>query len=576
MGIAADITIIIIAGFIGGLIAKQLRQPLILGYILAGVLVGPFTVGPTISGIEEIELLAEIGVALLLFALGIEFSFSELKKVKGVALIGTPIQILVTIALGYGFGLLFGWDWISSLWFGALISLSSTMVVLKTLENQGHMGTLSSRVMIGMLIVQDLAMVPLLIILPQISNLEAGLPVLGLAVVKAGAVLIGIVVIGTKIIPPIMRYVARWNSSELFLLTIAALGLGVGYGTYLIGLSFAFGAFVAGMVISESEHSYRALSNIIPLRDLFALFFFASVGMLLDPTFILENILLIASVVLLVFVGKGLLFGIVSRVFAYRNIIPIVVGLNCFQIGELSFILAQVGLSAGAISSEIYSLILASAVVTMVLTPFSSKLAQPLYRLKQRWFDSELVQTINLPESELQDHIVIAGVGRVGQYISNVLKQLDHRFIAIELDQHRIDQCQKAGTPTIIGDASHPVILKAAGVERAKLLIIAVPVFSAVRAIIENAKEMNPTLHIVARTQNQENLKVLHEMGVYEVVQPEFEAGLEITRQALIHLGSSEATIQKFTDAVRDDLYSPIFEATQGTPSKTFDIDSDT
>lgn len=574
MGIAADITIIIVAGFIGGLIAQQLRQPLILGYILAGVLVGPFTVGPTVSGVDEIELLAEIGVALLLFALGIEFSFSELMKVKGVALLGTPIQILVSIALGYVFGQVLGWGWIPSLWFGALISLSSTMVILKTLENQGNMGKLSSRVMIGMLIVQDLAMVPLLIILPQLSNLEAGLPELGFALVKAVVVLIGIVVVGTKIIPPVMRYVARWNSSELFLLTIVALGLGVGYGTYLLGLSFAFGAFVAGMVISESDHSHRALSNIMPLRDLFGLFFFASVGMLLDPTFLLDNMLLIASVVLLVFVGKGLLFSAITRIFDYRNIIPLAVGLSCFQIGELSFVLAQVGLNTGAISSDLHSLVLASAVVTMVLTPFSAQLAQPLYRLKKHWFKSEPAQTINLPETDLKDHVVIAGVGRVGQYTSNVLKQLGQPFIVIELDQHRIDQCQKAGSPTIIGDASHPLILKAAKVERAKLLIIAVPVFSTVRAIIDHAKEMNPGLHIVARAQDRENLKVLHDMGVYEVVQPEFEAGLEITRQALIHLNISAATIQRFTDAVRDDLYTPIYEAIQNPPSKPIELDT--
>ncbi len=429
--------------------------------------------------------------------------------------------------------------------------------------------------MIGMLIVQDLAMVPLLIILPQISDLEAGLPELGFAAVKAIAVLFGIVVVGTKIIPIIMRYVARWNSSELFLLTIAALGLGVGYGTYLLGLSFAFGAFIAGMVISESEHSHRALSNILPLRDLFGLFFFASVGMLLDPTFIFENILLIMSVVLLVFVGKGLLFSIISRIFSYGNIIPLAVGLSCFQIGELSFILAQVGFSAGAISSDLHALVLASAVITMALTPFISNLAQPLYKMKQRWFKSEPVQTINVPETTLQDHVVIAGVGRVGQYISNVLKQLDHHFITIELDQHRIDQSQKAGTPMIIGDASHPLILKAAGIPRAKLLIIAVPAFITVRTIIEHAKEMNPDLHIVARTQDQENLRVLHDMGVYEVVQPEFEAGLEITRQALIHLDFSADTIQKFTDAVRDDLYAPIYTATEENPSKNIEIETD-
>lgn len=289
MGIAADIVIIVVAALFGAIIAQKLRQPLIIGYIAAGVVVGPYTGGITITDLHEIELLSEIGVALLLFALGLEFSFRELKPVRSIALIGTPIQILLSMAYGFGIGQFFGWSITHSLWFGGFIALSSTMITLKTLMNEGWMGTLSSRVMIGMLLVQDLAVVPLMIILPQFSVPSAGLPLIGMAVAKSALFLLLMYFIGTRLLPWLLAYIAQWNSRELFILAITALGLGIGYATYLFGLSFAFGAFVAGMVLSESDYGHQALSDIIPLRDIFGLLFFTSIGMLLDLNFLLAN-----------------------------------------------------------------------------------------------------------------------------------------------------------------------------------------------------------------------------------------------------------------------------------------------
>lgn len=285
MGIASDIVIIVVAALIGALVAQRLKQPLILGYILAGVVVGPYTGGITIGDIHEIELLAEIGVALLLFALGLEFSLSELKPVRNIALLGTPIQIILSAAFGFALGRYLGWPPAQAVWFGALISLSSTMVTLKTLTGRGLMGTLSSRVMIGMLIVQDLAVIPMMIILPQLGDPEAGLPLLAVAVGKSIIFLVLMLYLGKKILPWLLGTVAQWNSRELFILSTTAIGLGIGYATHLFGLSFAFGAFIAGMVLSESDYGHQALSDIIPLRDIFGLLFFTSVGMLLDPAF---------------------------------------------------------------------------------------------------------------------------------------------------------------------------------------------------------------------------------------------------------------------------------------------------
>lgn len=561
MGIAGDIIIIVIAALIGGMVARLFKQPLIIGYILAGVVIGPHTGFVTVSNTHDIELLAEIGVALLLFAIGLEFSFRKLQPVRQIALLGTPLQMILTIALGVAIGRLFGFGWQKSIWPGALISISSTMVVLKSLMSQGWMGTLSSRVMIGMLIVQDLAIVPMMIMLPQLNNPRAGLSVLVAAALKAAVFIALMILLGTRMLPFLLKRIARWNSRELFLLFITALGLGVGYGTYLFGLSFAFGAFVAGMVLSESDYGHQALSDIIPLRDIFGLLFFTSVGMLLDPKFLLANWKMIFWLILLVMIGKGLIFAGISRLFGYRNIVPLAVGLGLFQIGEFSFVLERVGLSSQAIDMSLYSLILTATVTTMVLTPFVSGLAAPLYSLKKRYFKHEPLDTINLPRAGLSDHVVIAGGGRVGHHIAKILQRIDRSFVIIEQDFRRVERLKVEGFPIIYGDASQEVVLQAAQIQRASLLLLTVPSVVVSQSITEQVRRLNPQLHIVARAINEEHTEELHQLGVYEVVQPEFEASLEFTRQALLHLNISIKEIQQLTDAIRREMYAPLYES---------------
>ncbi len=564
MGIAADIAVIIIASLIGGLIAQRLKQPLILGYIMAGILLGPYAGGATISDIHQIEKLAEIGVALLLFALGLEFSFKELKPVRKIALIGTPIQIALTIAYGYALGRWLGWEWVPSLWFGALISLSSTMIILKTLENQGWMGTLSSRVMIGMLIVQDLAIVPMMIILPQLKNPEAGLPLLAVAALKAVFFLAVMILVGTRLIPRVMRHVANWNSRELFMLASTAIGLGVGYGTYRFGLSFAFGAFVAGMVLSESEYSHQALADILPLRDIFGLLFFASVGMLLDPAFLLANLGLVLFLVAVVMVGKGLLFGVLSRAFGYGNVVPLAAGLGLFQVGEFSFVLARTGIDTHSITPEHYTLFLTIAIVTMVLTPIISGFTAPIYAVVTRFTRRAAMETINLPERGFKDHLVIAGGGRIGNHVADVLHSLKIPFIVVEIDHRRVEQLQRAGFSVIYGNAGQAIVLDAAGIDRARILLITTPIAVVAKSIADQARKMNPDLTILARAESIEHIHMLRAQGVDHVIQPEFEAGLEFTRQTLLHLDIPVERIQQFTDTVREELYRPIYDANAG------------
>ena len=563
MGIAADIAIIVVAGLIGALLAQRLRQPLILGYILAGVVVGPYTGGVTVGDIHEIELLAEIGVALLLFALGLEFSLSELKPVRNVALFGTPIQILLTMAAGYAMGRHFDLPTTQAIWLGALISLSSTMVVLKTLMGRGLVGTLSSRVMIGMLIVQDLAVVPLMIVLPQLGNPEAGLPLLATAAIKSALFLVVMLYFGARLLPRLLAYVAQWNSRELFILSITAIGLGIGYATYLVGLSFAFGAFVAGMVLSESDYGHQALSDIVPLRDVFGLLFFTSVGMLLDPRFLLMNLDRIFLLFLFIALTKGTIFFLLTKLFGYINIVPLAVGLGLFQVGEFSFVLARVGLKSEAITPDLYSLVLATSVFSMVLTPLAAAMTTPLYRLRRRFLPEEPIQTENLPDAGLANHVVIAGGGRVGQHIAQVLTQLKVPFVIVEQNHQRMLECKDAGFPVIYGDMSQATAIDVAKVASARLLLVTTPSMVVAQAIVQQAHRLNPTLHIIVRAEGAEQMQTLYDEGVFMVVLPEMEAGLEIARQALINLEIPVTTVQHYTDEVRQHLYAPIYQSQQ-------------
>ncbi len=559
MGLAGDIILIVIAALLGALLAEKLKQPLILGYIFAGILIGPYTGGIAISDVHEIEMLAEIGVALLLFALGLEFSFKELKPVWKVALLGTPIQILLIVVYGYLIGTWMEWDTLSSLWFGALISFSSTMVLLKTLMNQGWMGTLSSRVMIGMLIIQDLLIVPFLIIMPQLSDPSAGLSVLGLAGLKSVVFLGSMILLGTKLLPWMLGYIAQRESRELFLLTITAIGLGIGYVTYLVGLSFAFGAFVAGMVINESEYSHKALSDILSLRDIFVLLFFTSVGMLLDPAFLMKNWKVILIVLLLVGFGKGLVFALLTRLFGYGNIVPLAVGLGLFQVGEFSFVLARLGIATQSIDHEIYSFVLSIAILSMILTPLVSNLAAPLYSFKKRIFGHDTSQTVNLPPSGLKEHVIIAGGGRVGQHVAQMLSLLNIEFVIIELTFRRFEQCKQAGYPVIFGDICQDIVLEKAEIRKSELLLLSTPQISTTLSAVSRIKGLNKDIDIIAMAEGQEQMECLYEKGAYLVVMPELEAGLEVARQTMIHLDLPAAVIQNYVNKARRSQYSTYF-----------------
>lgn len=380
MGLVGDLTLILIAAFAGGLLARLVGQPLIVGYILAGVVVGPFTGGLTVVNLHDVEELAEIGVALLLFSLGLEVSFRELAPVRLVAVAGGILQVVATMALGFAIGTGLGWGWQPALWFGALVAVSSTMVVLKTIEAQEMLGTLASRVMLGILVVQDLAVVPMMIVLPELGRGSAGWLRLLLATGRSLAFVAAVILVSTRVVPRLLAAVARWNSRELFLLATTGLALGIGYATWWFGLSIAIGAFIAGLVVNESEFAHQALAGVESIRDLFGMLFFVSVGMLLDPALVWAHAGTLAAVIACVVVGKGAILAAVVRLFGYSRVVPLAVGLTLFQVGEFAFVLARAGRAAGGLTDDVYALALNTAVATMAITPAISGMTAPMYR----------------------------------------------------------------------------------------------------------------------------------------------------------------------------------------------------
>lgn len=566
MGIASDFVLIIVAGLLGGILARMLRLPLLFGYVVAGIFVGPYTIGPTVVQIHDIELLAEIGVALLLFSLGLEVSFRDLQPVRRVALIGGPIQVILTcaaaaVAAKHGLQM----PWTEAIWFGAMISVSSTMVVLKTLSAGGVTSTLASRVMIGLLVIQDLAVIPMLIILPQLADLDNLVPKLARSLTIAAAVLFAVFFLGTRLLPKLLRFVLAWGSRELFLVSVVATGVGVGYATHIFGISFALGAFVAGIVLSASEFSHQALSDVVPLRDIFGLLFFVTVGMLFDPSFVMAHPGQIALLVFLIFLVKSLIIGGLARAFGYGNMAPWIIGLGLSQIGEFSFVLARTGLSAGALSKATYNLALTCTILTMALSPLVSGAALPLGRAWRRWRKPvQSLASVELPKIELQGHVIVAGFGRSGRAVARVLRDAGIPFVVTEWDLATFGDATAQGFPTVWGDVAQEEILHADHAERARVIVLTIPDQSTIRLSTQRARKMNPSLVVIARATRVRNIAELQKLGVTATVQPEFEGGIEMVRRVLTTYSHDEVETARLISFLRSDLYGEAQEKLTG------------
>jgi len=557
LGIGLDLIIVLAVAIAGGVLARLLRLPIILGYLVAGVAVGPYGFG-VVRDVESIHTLATIGVILLLFTLGLEFSLSELRRMGRVAILGGIAQIFLTAAVGLALGKLLGWQLTEAIFFGFLIALSSTAVVLKILMERGELDTAHGRVMIGILLVQDLSLVPLMIILPAIGGGGEELWLsLGLAILKA-VLFIGIMLaLGIWGLPWLLGRVAGGRSRELFLLFVITLCFAAAFGAYYFGLSAAIGAFIAGLLVGQSAFARQAFAEIVPLRDIFGALFFVSLGMLVNLRFVGENPAIVAVVVVVIIVAKFVICFFIPRFFNYSSKTMLFVGLGLVQIGEFSFVLAGMGMEAGIISSYLYSLTLASALITMLLTPFALSLASFLYRrLSQgerfgRLMVSRLDPGWQREQWELSGHAVICGHGRVGSNLARVLQRRNLSYLVIDLDPQVISKLRSQGIPCIYGDASNPEILAHAQLNKARVLVCTFPDFIAVELATRNALRINPRLDIVARVHRDADAELLKGIGVSEIVRPEVEASLELTRHTLHKFGVSSLEIQYILSGLR-------------------------
>lgn len=560
--IILDLTTVLGVSAIGGYLTKRLHQPVLLGYIASGLIVGPFGL-KLLSDVTQIQALAEIGVAFLLFALGVEFSIAELKRVKDIALKGSLLQIGITILVVALIATLFNWveGLKQGIFLGAILSLSSTAVVLKTLTERGETNTLHGQVMLAILIAQDLALGFMLAILPALNQPGNLLFALAIAALKGIVFFACAIAAGRWLVPPLIASVAKTESSELFLLTVIALCLGVALITAGLGLSIEMGAFVAGLMISEIEYADQALAKILPLRDTFASLFFASVGMLIQPEAILNNLALILELVAVVMVGKALIILPIILGFGYSFKTATIASLGLNQIGEFSFVLALVGLQNGFITENSYLLLLGTTAITLVLTPMGLKwsptiadrltdvpiLGNYLDRFRQS-------KALSIPET-IRDHVVVAGYGRVGQVVVKILQDLGHPVLAIENSEAGIQRLRSQKIPYIFGDADSELVLEKAHLEQAKALAIALPDPASTRLLLKRALKIAPKLDVVARCHYNSEIDLLAQLGAGEVVQPEFEAALEIGAHLLGTLGEERANIHSVLMSIRSDRY---------------------
>lgn len=549
----------------GGYLANRLRQPVLLGYLASGLIVGPYGL-KWLSDVETVNALAAIGVAFLLFALGVEFSMAELKRVKDIALKGSLLQIGGTISLVALCSSLLGWveSIPQAIFLGAILSLSSTAVVLKTLTERGETNTLHGQVMLAILIVQDLALGLMLAILPALSEPENLLFSLSAAILKALLFFSFAFALGKWVIPGLISNIAQTESGELFLLAVIALCLGVALITAQLGLSIEMGAFVAGLMISEIDYADQALSKILPLRDTFASIFFASIGMLIDPQTLIDNFGTILGLVVLVMLGKAIVILPIVLKFGYSFKTAIIASLGLNQIGEFSFVLALVGKKSGFLTQEEYLLLLGTTAITLVLTPiglkWSPKIAdwlgqQPLLSGYLNRFRS--VQEISVPEG-FRDRVVVAGYGRVGQVVVNILRDRGYPVLVIENSEAAIKKLRQEGIPYIFGDGDSELVLEKAHLELAKALAIALPDPASTRLLLKRALEFAPQLDVVARSHENSEIDLLTQLGAWEVVQPEFEAALEMGAHMLETLGESPAAIGEMVQTLRKNRYSRV------------------
>jgi CPA2 family monovalent cation:H+ antiporter-2 len=566
---------LISAGFVLALLvgfaAARLRLPPLVGYLVAGVAIGPFTPGFVADAGLAAEL-AEIGVILLMFGVGLHFSIPDLLRARRIALPGALGQIAVATLIGTCLALWWGWDLTAGIVFGLAMSVASTVVLLRALEQRNELDTENGRIAVGWLIVEDLAMVLALVFLPALAAATRGETIsasglalsLALTTVKIG-IFIGLMLIGgRRLVPWILGHIARTGSRELFTLAILAIALGIAYGSAaLFDVSFALGAFFAGVVLAETDLSHQAAENSLPLQDAFAVLFFVSVGMLFDPSVLVERPLGLLGVMFVVLIGKSVAAFVIVILFGYALRTALTISASLAQIGEFSFILVGLGVTLGLLPTEGRDLILAGALLSITLNPFAFATIDPIERwvgvrprvaaILGRFRSATQSSSEQTSHAQLRDHAIIVGYGRVGGVVGRALSTQGLTFIAIDTNRRLVDHVRTKNVAAIFGDATVPGVLEAAGIAHARLLIIASPDGFHSRRILELARLSNPAIAVIVRTHSAEELAYLIGQGVNRAVMGELELALEMTDSALRTLGVPEERARSTVQRLRSE-----------------------
>jgi K+:H+ antiporter len=570
-----DLGLAVAVALLGGAIAVRLRQPAIVGYLLAGILIGPGTPG-FVGDIERISVLADVGVVLLLFALGVEFSVSGLRDVRRLALPGGVVQIVLTVGAVAAVMIGLGTELRPALVVGACLSISSTLVILKTLLDRGELDSLHGQAAIGWSIVQDIATIVFIVVLPPLAGGDPFGPLV-FAIAKAAVFLVLAYVVGTRLLPWVFGTVARLGSNELFLLAVVGTALLTAFvSSAVFGLSLALGAFVAGLIVSESELSHQAAAEVTPFRDLFAVLFFVSVGMLVNPAALAADVGLVAVLVVLAVVGKGAL----TSVLGWRLGLParsaILLGATVAQVGEFSFILAQNGLRLSLLDGRTYNIILGTAVVSILVGSVATKAADALVPWLERRSDirshdaaviarpaagaraaplSRTEQALDPADESHRHAVVVLGGGRVGRVVVKAVRRRGFRCIVVDRDARRLEDLAALGATTLFGDAANPDILKRLGLERCQVLVVTMGDPLTARLATERALRLNPRLSIAARSRGLGEIEALRRLGVARLSDPEAEAAFELARHALQRMGVSGAELTGIVTGLRRDVY---------------------
>jgi CPA2 family monovalent cation:H+ antiporter-2 len=554
----ASLAILLMAALVGGMIAHRLRQPIILGYLVIGAAIGPHALG-WVSDQGLVQSVATIGVALLMFTLGLEVSVTQLRQVGRVGLWGGVAQIALTAAAGLLVGYFgFGWTLAQSAVFGMGISLSSTMVCLKILMDRGEVDSAHGRIMVAILILQDISVVVLVLLESTLGTSgQSPLWLLALDVGKAVIFVALAIAAGLWVVPWLLGNVGGVRTRELFLLTVVVLCLAAALGTSVLGLSVVFGAFVVGLVLRESRFASQVLAEVTPLRDVFATLFFVSLGMLLDLRFVAEHWgLVLITVGAVAAIKIGVVSGVV-RLFGYNARIAVFTGFGLFQIGEFSFVLAQTGMNMDIVTEDFYSLIVAGAIITMLLTPLSLAVVSWLHHKTPL---STLPLLLNgsakgadsLPEPlQSSNTVLVAGYGRVGRNVARALRDARVPCVVIDIDPEVTYKSRCDHVPSIYGDASNMHVLSSLDMKKVKALVVTYPDPLAVGATVQAALKLNPELRIVARVHRQEDAGRIQRLGAVELVSPEYEASVELVKRILSAEGWQQNDITGVIDKLR-------------------------